>query len=72
MCNKTIVTFSFVVRFNRGQSLVIALSLPIARRLRKMSDYPLAARRMVTSMAGIVFKLASLDHVVEYAVGFRD
>ena len=24
----------------------------------------------VTSMAGIVFKLASLDHAIEYAVGF--
>ena len=24
----------------------------------------------VTSMAGIIFKLASLDHAIEYAVGF--
>ena len=25
-----------------------------------------------TSMAGIVFKLASLDHAIEYAVGFNE
>ena len=24
----------------------------------------------VTSMAGLIFKLASLDHAIEYAVGF--
>ena len=42
-CNKTIVAFSFGVLFDRGRSLVIALSMSIARWLLKMSDYPLAA-----------------------------
>ena len=36
----------------------------------KKSDCPLVAPRVivyfVTSMAGIVFKLASLDHAIEY------
>ena len=38
----------------------------------KKSDYPLVAPCIfsVTSMAGIVFKLAFLDHAVESAVGF--
>ena len=61
--------FSFVVLLNRGRSLVIALSLPIARWPLKKSDCPLVVR-FVTSMAGIVFKLASRDHAIEYAVGF--
>ena len=36
-----------------------------------MSDYPLVALRVnfATPMAGIVFKMASLDHAVESAVG---
>ena len=57
-CNKTIVAFSVVVLFNRGRSLVIALSPSIVR-------WPLKKWRhvyFVTSTAGIVFKLASLDH----------
>ena len=36
-----------------------------------MSDYPLVASPVfVTSMAGIVFKMASFDYAVESAVGF--
>ena len=36
-----------------------------------MSDYPLVARRVyLTSMAGMLFKMASLDHAIESAVGF--
>ena len=64
--------FSSIVLFKRGCSLVIMLSPSIICWPLKKSDYPLVAPRIfcVTSMAGIVFKLSSLDHAVEYAVGF--
>ena len=45
-CIKTIVAFGFVVLFNRGRSMVIALSLSIARWPLKKSDYPLVAPRV--------------------------
>ena len=79
--NTTIDAFGFVVLFNRGRSLVVALSPTLtsvsiavttdAPWQLKMSDYPLVAPRVyiVTSMAGIEFKLASLDHAVESTVG---
>ena len=72
--NKTIVALSFVVLFKRGRSLVIALSPLNVRWQLKKANYRLVAPRSdvysVMSMAGIVFKLASLDHAIEYAVGF--
>ena len=71
VCNKTSVVFSFVVLFKRGRALVIALSPSIICWLLKKSDCPLVAPRIFCNvMAGIVFKLASLDHAIEYAVGF--
>ena len=51
-CNKTIVAFGFVVLFKRGRSLVIALSLSIARRPLKMSDCPLVAPRVFCNVNG--------------------
>ena len=63
MCNKTFVTFSFVVLFNQGQYLVIAFSLPIAWWLLKKSTYPLVARRVFCDVSG-----GNRIHASEYAV----
>ena len=51
-CNKTMVAFSFVVVFDRGRSLVVALSLPIARWPLKKSDCSLVAPRVNCDVNG--------------------
>ena len=52
VCNKTIVTFGFVVLFNRGRSLVIALSLPNVRWQLTKFDYSLVAPRVFCDVNG--------------------
>ena len=52
VCKKTIVAFSFVVLFKRGQSLVIILSPSNVCWPLKKSDYPLVAPRVFCKVNG--------------------
>ena len=70
MCKKTIVAFIFVVIFKRGRSLVIVLSPSNVCWPLKKSDCPLVAPRVFCNVNGGNRILASLDHAIEYAVGF--
>ena len=49
--------FSFVVLFNRGRSLVVALSLSIALWPLKKYNYPLVALRVFCDVNAILYNL---------------
>ena len=70
VCKKTIVAFSFVVLFKRGRSLVIVLSPSNVCWPLKKSDCPLVAPRVFCNVNGGNRIQTSLDHAIEYAVGF--
>ena len=70
VCKKTIVAFSFVVFFKRGRSLVIALSPSNVCWPLKKSDRSLVAPRVFCNVNGGNRIQTSLDHAIEYAVGF--